>query len=251
MSYLLTLLVIGLFFWLFISSNRGSFTTSRPTLAFEEVLYSEYGYIMALIAKLAKSDGYVSELEVELIENILEDMCDEFHDKIQARIYLKKIFKEEKEIQDNVNHVASELYKKTSHEAYKHQKIIEFMVTLAFIDGKLHAREKDVILQTAHELHIDKGAVESFFSQYTDFFHDRSEHHSTETVNEKVYYELLGIDSNYDEKTLKKAYKKGVKEHHPDVIMGKGGSKEDIQQATEKLQDINEAYEYFKKKKGF
>ncbi len=250
MSYLLTLLVVGLFVWLFLSSNKGSFTTSRPTLSFKDVLYSEYGYIIALIAKLAKSDGHVSDLEVELIENILDDMCEEFHDHNQARIHLKKIFKEEKDVQDNVNHVASELYKKTSHEAYKHQKIIEFMVTLAFRDGVLHHREKEVIHETAHAFHIDAGAVDSFFNQYSDFYHERSEHHD-QSVDEKAYYELLGIDSNYDEQTLKRAYKKGVKEHHPDVMMGKGGSKEDIAQATAKLQDINEAYEYFKKKKGF
>jgi DnaJ like chaperone protein len=250
-SFILILLVGGLFFWLFISSNKGSFTTNEAKLSFKTVLYSEFGYIIALIAKLAKSDGHVSDLEAELIENILDDICDEFENKNQARIYLKEIFKEEKEIQDNVDHVASELYKQISYDVYKQQKIIEFMVTLAFIDGELHAREKATILEIAQAFHMDQAAVESFFHQYHDFYEDRSTHHNQEQINEEAFYKLLDIDSNYDKQTLKRAYKKGVKEHHPDVIMGKGGSKEDIQQATQKLQDINEAYEYFKKKKGF
>ena len=35
--------------------------------------------------------------------------------------------------------------------------------------------------------------------------------------NKRDYYEVLGIDKNADEQTIKKAYRKMVKEHHPDV----------------------------------
>ena len=249
MSFLLTILVIGFFYWLFISSNQGSFTSIKKALPFEQVLYSEFGYIMALIAKLAKSDGHVSDLEVELIENILDDLCDEFHDPIEARAHLKLIFNEEKEVQDNARFVADELYKRTSRQPYKHQKIIEFLITLAFIDGSLHPREKEIIYQTAKAFHIGVSSVERIFAQFNNFYEERTTHAAT--VDENSYLKLLGLDKDYDQKALKSAYKKGVKEHHPDIIMGKGGSKEDINQATQRLQDINEAYEYLKKKKGF
>ena len=247
---LLLLLVVGFFYWLYISSKRGIFTTNQSSLDFETVLYSEFGFLMALMAKLAKSDGHVSDLEVELIESILDDMCNEFGNKARARIYLKEIFKEEKEIQDNIDYVASELYKKIRHEVYKQQKILEFLVTLAFIDGKLHEREKAIIIEVSKIFHMDQAVVESFFHQYQDFYKERSSHQQKH-LDENAFYKLLGIDSTYDQQTLKKAYKKGVREHHPDIIMGKGGSREDIQKANQKLQDINEAYEYFKKKKGF
>ena len=249
MSFLLTVAVIGFFYWLFISSNKGSFTTSKKNLPFENVLYSEFGYIMALIAKLAKSDGHVSDLEVELIENILDDLCDEFHDPLQARDHLKLIFKEEKEVQDNVSYIAEELYKKTSRDTFKHQKIIEFMVTLAYIDGTLHPKEEAIIFKTAKAFHMGISSIDRIFAQFSNFYEERTIH--TATADESSYYKILGLDENYDQKSLKSAYKKGVKEHHPDIIMGKGGSKEDISQATQMLQDINEAYEYLKKKKGF
>ena len=243
MSFLLLLLLAGLFYWLFLSS-------SKKPLDFETVLYSEFGYIIALIAKLAKSDGHISDLEVELIESVLDDLCDEFHDPIQARVHLKFIFNEEKDIQDNVKQVASSLYEKTRHDGFKHQKIVEFLITLAFVDGYLHPREKGVILEIARALHIHQGTTESIFSQFQDFYEERTRNQS-EHIDINTYYQLLNIDASYDKNTLKSAYKKGVKEHHPDVIMGKGGSEEDIQNATRKLQNINEAYEYLKKLKSF
>lgn len=249
MSFLLTVLAIIFFYWLFISSNKGSFTTTKKALPFEHVLYSEFGYIMALIAKLAKSDGHVSDLEVELIESTLDDLCSEFHDPIAARVHLKLIFKEEKEIQDNVVYIAQELYKKTSRDTFKHQKIIEFMITLAYVDGTLHPKEEDIIFKTAKAFRMGVSAVDRIFAQFRNFYEERTSH--AVKTDEHSYYQILGLDENYDQKSLKSAYKKGVKENHPDIIMGKGGSKEDINHATQKLQDLNEAYEYLKKKKGF
>ena len=250
MSFILLLLVVGIFYWLFLTSAKGSFSSTQKPLAFEAVLHSEFGYIIALIAKLAKSDGHISDLEVELIESILDDLCSEFHDPIQARLHLKFIFNEEKDIQDNVKHVASSLYDETMHDGFKHQKIVEFLVTLAFVDGYLHPREKGVILEIARALHIHQGATESMFAQFHDFYEERTQHQS-EQIDINTYYQLLNIDETYDKNTLKAAYKKGVKEHHPDVVMGKGGSDEDIKNATIKLQEINEAYEYLKKLKNF
>lgn len=250
MSFILLVLVSGIFYWLFLASGKGSFSSAQKPLDFETVLYSEFGYIIALIAKLAKSDGHISDLEVELIESILDDLCSEFHDPIQARTHLKLIFNEEKDIQENVKHVASSLYDKTRHDNYKHQKIVEFLVTLAFVDGHLHPKEKGVILEISRALHINQGTTESLFAQFYDFYEERT-HHQPEHINVNTYYQLLNIDETYDKITLKSAYKKGVKEHHPDVIMGKGGSEEDIKNATSKLQEINEAYEYLKKLKNF
>ena len=35
------------------------------------------------------------------------------------------------------------------------------------------------------------------------------------------YYDVLGIDRNADEKTIKKAYRKLAKKYHPDTNAGK------------------------------
>ena len=49
---------------------------------------------------------------------------------------------------------------------------------------------------------------------------------------------------------LKKNYRNLVKKYHPDIITGQGASQNIIDEATTKLQEINEAYEIIKKQRG-
>ena len=50
------------------------------------------------------------------------------------------------------------------------------------------------------------------------------------------YYDILGIDKNADDKTIKNAYRKLAKKYHPDLNAGS-------EEAAEKLKEVNEAYE--------
>ena len=55
-------------------------------------------------------------------------------------------------------------------------------------------------------------------------------------ANKRDYYEVLGVDKNADESTLKKAYYKLAKQYHPDTNPGD-------KVAEEKFKEANEAYE--------
>ncbi len=52
----------------------------------------------------------------------------------------------------------------------------------------------------------------------------------------KDYYEILGVPPDADEKTIKQAYRKLARQHHPDVNPGN-------KEAEEKFKTINEAYQ--------
>lgn len=254
MMNLLLVVAVGIFFYWIYKTSGGVFTTQIKRLSFDDVVYSEFGYIIALVAKVAKSDGYVSELEAELVSNVLDDLCDEFEDKEQAREYLKVVFNEEKEIQDNVSFVAGEYYNMTRMDNYKHEKVLEFLVTLAFIDGQLHPREQERLLEVASAFHIPHAHIEELFRHFDQFYTHRrdSSGSSSGSINTlSKAYDLLHVSSDASEAEIKKAYRKEVRLHHPDIVSGKGGSEDDIKEATQKLQDINEAYEMIKKSRGF
>lgn len=57
---------------------------------------------------------------------------------------------------------------------------------------------------------------------------------------QKDYYKVLGISRDADDRTIKRAYRQLVKQHHPDKANAQGVSKEE---AEKKMAAINEAYE--------
>src|SRR3989442_12389596 len=50
----------------------------------------------------------------------------------------------------------------------------------------------------------------------------------------KDYYQILGVPKNADDKTIKSAYRRLARKHHPDVTHAKD--------AAERFKEINEAY---------
>ena len=53
--------------------------------------------------------------------------------------------------------------------------------------------------------------------------------------NKRDYYEVLGVDKNADEATIKRAYRQLAKKYHPDVSSEPN--------AEEKFKEVQEAYE--------
>ena len=58
---------------------------------------SQLGLFIALVAKVAKADGRVHELEAQLVGMMLDDISKVFVDKEKTRNILKEIFNEEKD----------------------------------------------------------------------------------------------------------------------------------------------------------
>ncbi|MCW8837275.1 MAG: DnaJ domain-containing protein, partial [Thiovulaceae bacterium] len=59
-------------------------------------------------------------------------------------------------------------------------------------------------------------------------------------------YEILGVKESDDMNTVKKSYRKLVREYHPDIMKSKDKGEEYIEQATAKTQEINQAYQSIK-----
>jgi curved DNA-binding protein CbpA len=67
-------------------------------------------------------------------------------------------------------------------------------------------------------------------------------------VKKKNYYEMLGLTPEVPQPEIKRAYRKLVKSHHPDVAYEKQSQRQ-RNRANEAMQRLNEAYETLKDRK--
>ena len=61
---------------------------------------------------------------------------------------------------------------------------------------------------------------------------------------------MLGVTRDMDDAALKSAYRKLVREHHPDLLIAKGMPEEFVEVATERLARINAAWDRVSKERG-
>lgn len=253
MGQLIVFFLIGLFFaWVFKSYRR--YETSNPytreqfsriSVTREQIARSELGLFVALAAKVAKVDGRVDELEAELIGNMFNDISAMFPDPAQTKAVLKEIFNLEKDQRYNVDEITLALRHAIGNDRHKRHMMMAFLVNLAYVDGHLSHAEEALLLKIAAYLHMTSDDIESLLRQAAGMHT-----HATSQSSLDDAYALLGAASNDTMDTIKKKYRTLVKQHHPDIIKAQGKSDDYIEQATEKVQQINAAYELIKKAKN-
>ncbi len=249
MGNLIVLLIVGgFFYWIFKSYSRYTAYSQAAFKNFsvskESLKKSDLGLFVALVAKVAKADGRVDALEAQLIGIMFDDISNVFPQPDKTKDILKEIFNEEKERSDNIQDIAHALGLAIKRDKAKQQQFMGFLIQLAFIDGEV-SQSEDLVLQTiASAFEFDPDAYHAIFEQF-----EKMMNNIQPKANISDAYKLLGVNESDDISTIKKAYRKLIREYHPDIIKSQGKSEAYMQEATAKTQEINQAYEMIKKAK--
>ena len=249
-QYFLLALVILVFYWINRSYSRNTYTYSQKqfqgfVLTKEHLAKSELGLFVALVAKVAKADGRVDELEAELVSNMFNDISNLFPEPLSTKELLKEIFDFEKQISINLDQVASALHEVLANDTHKRLRMMQFLVNLSYIDGVLSHTEEAMLRQIAEKIRISTDELNSMLEQFGSLYGKSIKESSIDHA-----YALLGITSDTHIDAVKKAYRAKVREFHPDIITSQGASDEYLKEATTKVQEINAAYEMIKKIRG-
>jgi DnaJ like chaperone protein len=207
----------------------------------------EAGLLIAMMAKVAKADGNVCELEAELLSNIFTDISLVFENDAEIRVQLKEIYKKEKESFDNTIVISQKYLKLTKRDYNKRLKVMEYLLNLAFIDGDFSETENMIIEDIANAIEIKRQDLDEMVGRFKVYY-ENMKNHAAMSVDKA--YETLEMPKDATDNELKKQYRKLVKKYHPDVVTGQGAEQSIIDEATNKLQEINEAYELIKKDRG-
>ena len=243
MSGVLFLLILGGAIFLFMNVQIGSNRKKQANV-------DEAKFLVSLLAKVAKSDGRVSELEARLITQVLDDLSQKVSGVNGVREYLKEVYNSQKENIDNAYETARN-YKRAFNLNYDTCVArLTFFLNLAYIDGEFNKSEQDVIRNIAYGFGIDKETLDEIIYKFDSFYGSRFGADHDEMSQENDAFEVLGLSKNASLDEVKARYKELVRQYHPDILMGRGESKEVIERSTKKLQEINEAYGRLKEKFG-
>jgi DnaJ like chaperone protein len=242
------LLVLGLIiFFIFRNYNTQKYSNIKIDIKekFDGDLYKhEAGLLIALMAKVAKADGKICELEAELLKHTFDDISTHFINHSEIRSSLKQIYLDEKASFDNTIEISSNLLKITRFDYKKRLQILEYLLNLAFIDNNFSKTEFMIIEDISSALKVQKIDLDNLINKFEDFYKNRS---NSNKLDLETSFNILGIDITDDMDIVKKRYRYLVKKYHPDIVIAKGSSEDIIENVTKKLQEINEAYSFIKK----
>ena len=239
----------GIFYYIFKSYNKYTQYSQEAfknfSVSYESLKQSDLGLFVALVAKVAKADGHVDALEAQLVGIMFDDISKVFPQPQKTKDILKQIFNEEKENLRNVEQIAHALANALKNNKAQQEQFIGFLIQLAFADGEVSKSEEDILATIAEAFAFDPEKYHAIFDKFEQMMKNIQPEASIDDA-----YKTLGVRKEDDMNTIKKAYRKLVREYHPDIIKSQGKSEDYIKEATVKTQEINQAYEMIKKVKG-
>ena len=230
----------------------GRFFSDQNSLKQQAVFFHS---LFSALGHLAKSDGQVTNREIQIATALMDDM----NLSGDARQEAQNAFREGKARDFPLVDTLKGLYEACHGRRDILQVFLEILIQAAFADGKLSQEEYVVLEKVAKPLGFRRRDLDYLISMFEAEIRfrqrggqQRSSQHSpyTETQSLDDAYRILGVSSSDDEKTIKRAYRKRMAEHHPDKLVSKGLPEQAMEIAKKKAQDIQSAYELVKQKRG-
>jgi len=200
-----------------------------------------------IMGQLAKSDGRVSESEIEQARFIMDQMGLNEAQRLEAIDY----FNEGKSPHLDLNKELEYFVRAVGHRGSLIQMFLEILLSMAYADGQLSLQEKYILDRVCRTLGISAlqfelihNRVRASQEQFRGRFNDQFKHSGDEL---KIAYGVLGVSENATDAELKKAYRRLMSQHHPDKLVAKGLPEEMMRIAKEKTQEIQTAYDKIKK----
>jgi len=217
-----------------------------------------------VMGHLAKADGRVSEPEIAATRAIMA------HLKLNAGQQQAAIecFNEGKQPDFAVDTTLDAFQRVCRSHPALLQQLLELFLNIAYADGDLHSQTHARLLHVAARLGVPRLQFEALHAMfraqrwahrqqrggYGDGAHERSRQGSrpTTAVNSLAQaYSILGLKRDASPEDIKLAYRRLIRQHHPDKRVASGASSTELAHATEKTRELTAAYERIREARGF
>lgn len=185
--------------------------------------------VIALSAKMAKADGHVSREEVNAFRQAFQVPPAEMKN-------VARVFNMAKQEATGYESYARQLAKLFHDRPAMLEELLCILFHIARADNVIHPGELEFLERVSH----------IFGFSAAEFRRIKAENLGSDKGDP---YAVLGVARDATDKEIKSAYRKLIKEHHPDLLVSQGLPQEFIEVATEKLSVINVAYDRIEKER--
>lgn len=193
--------------------------------------------LVALAAKLAKADGVVTRDEIAAFRQAFAITPEE------ART-IAKLYNEAKRSPHGFEAYAQQLAEVLDHDPALLEELLDGLFAVAAVDGRLHEAEERYLREVARIFGFTPWEFEAIRARWRASLHPAAD-------EEPDPYEVLGVSREASDEEIKRAWRRLVREHHPDRLVAQGMPEEMVKQANDRLAAINAAYEKIARERGF
>ena len=215
----------------------------RVQAAFFTATFSVMGHI-------AKADGRVTPDEIKMAEEVMTRLGLE----PEARDAAKRLFSEGKAADFPLDDVLEQFRREVHRRTTLIQMFLEIQLQAAYADGKLDKSEEKMLLHICRKLGVPPDQLYRLEEMMRHGFGQHSRRtqapHQASGMSLDDAYAIIGVGKDASDAEVKKAYRRMMSQHHPDKLVAKGLPEEMVKDATEKTQQIRDAYEMIKASRG-
>lgn len=186
--------------------------------------------LIALSAKMARADGQVTDAEIRAFEEVLKVPESE-------RANVKRLYRIAQQDVAGFESYAAQVARIYRDKPAVLEDVLDALFHIAMADKVIHPAEVEYLRTVA----------DIFGFSEVEFARIRASHLGTPRLDP---YLVLGITPDISNDDLKKAYRRLVRENHPDTLIARGVPEELVQIANDKLAAINVAYQKILKARG-
>lgn len=221
--------------------------------------------LFGMLAQMAKADGKVDAWEVHAAEGAFA----RFPRAAERRRFCVGVFNKAKSGRIDIAHMANEFaYKWASPDDCL--AVYELLWDVACATGVLRAEQKKLLREICPFLRLPPAYFDIYYRRRRATFREQEQKQSEGERSQKREekrrerpkpppkpksalqraYELLGCKESDSNDVVKRSYRLAAKKYHPDMLRAAGASEAQVKQSTQKMAQINAAWELIRKKRG-
>ncbi|MFK7160491.1 co-chaperone DjlA [Marinospirillum sp. MEB164] len=206
--------------------------------------------LFVCLGHIAKQDGRVSPQEIAAAEGIFKQL----KLKPKARQEAIQLFNEGKMPNSQIEGRLTLFSQRYRSNKAKRLELLDHLLTISYAKGGPHPAQIARLKALLPILQLSLVELERL-QRRRDQQQQRQQHkqynRQGQATQEKAgllaAYHELGLNSTASDEEIKLAYRRLMSQHHPDKLVAQGLTDRALEKATEKTQDIQQAYALLKK----